>query len=203
MELRNAMARWDFESAEGFLQQARPIQDRYLQIEAAIEGTSLEVSDSAQQAYESGPGEWDRVMELLDQQLLSVQALADLEEDLVESSSFRQSVGLWGVNPSNLLDDARVALAADDFDGANAATSEAQDALANAERTGTTRLGIGGFVALLAGAGLTHRRRKRLSSHEDPNFVEENQEDGLRDALGLLAVVAEDPDRELDQDIAA
>ena len=203
LELRNAMARWDFESAEGFLQQARPIQDRYLQIEAAIEGTSLEVSDSAQQAYESGPGEWDRVMELLDQQLLSVQALADLEEDLVESSSFRQSVGLWGVNPSNLLDDARVALAADDFDGANAATSEAQDALANAERTGTTRLGIGGFVALLAGAGLTHRRRKRLSSHEDPNFVEENQEDGLRDALGLLAVVAEDPDRELDQDIAA
>lgn len=186
--LSNAMAVWDFDRAQTLLGQARPIQDRYLQLQAAIDGTSIEISDSAQEAYEIGPTQWDRAIELLDQQLASVERLTELERSVSGAPSLTQRVGLWGVDSSGALDDAQAALAEDDFRAFDTATADVEDAVRNAERRGITRLGVAGLVVALLFFFSWARRAKRAKPAVSEQMAdpEEPLDDGLRQALGLL-----------------
>lgn len=192
LALRNAMATWDFEAAGSFLERARPIQDRYLQLEAALAGTSLEVSNAAREAYEEGPDEWDRAIELLDQQFFSVERLALVEQSVSVSPSITQTVGLWGVDSSTLLDEAGDALANDDFRSVNTATAELENSLQNAERRGILRIaGAAILLALILIIPIARRKKRVTEERSLPD--EEPVDDGLREALGLLQSAEQKP----------
>ena len=148
--IRTALERWDFDTADLLLEQARAVQDRYLQLQAEVDGTNIVVSNAPQLAYEQGETNFDEALRLLDGQFRSVEAISSMQESVERVLTFRQRIGFVGRDdPPELLTGALEALADDDFVRVDQTAAEFDSILLDADRSGALRLTIVFLVSAL------------------------------------------------------
>lgn len=163
--VRTAMRTWQFETAEGLLDEAERALERRSEVEAAAARAGLAVPPTLRSAFEGdrGPGAAIEEAEAVLAAIRAIEAAATARP--AEETPLRW-LGLVDVDPAADLEAARTAFASGDLATAVARAAAARQSWATAEEIGARRaVGLGSATAaVLLGLGLVGsalRRRRQ------------------------------------------
>lgn len=161
LEVRAAMAGWDFDAATAAMDDAAGILEVRDEIDDVLAGT--DISLGLEGDYESAP-DVGSLRPQAEETLSSVEVYSDVAARDPADGALA-AIGAWGTTSSeSRLASAREALASGDPAGALRHSEAAAAAMENATRDGVLRLG---FLAALVVAGLLLFQRLRLPQEEE------------------------------------
>ena len=162
--VREAMSKWSFETAEGWIAEATDLLDDRAALDARGRTLDVALPDDVDRAWRDAESNLDGAHDAV---TALDAALTDLGEARAALDAERDgvvNVGLLGTTPEAGWDSAVAAFEADDLAGADRATDEIVALLAAAPDAGRLRLAGGGAVlgAVVIGVFLVARRPRRL-----------------------------------------
>ncbi len=169
-QVRHVMAAWDFEDAEGLLEDANAVLRQRDDIARAAEALSLEPPARLRSLFVTD-GSFDEAANEARLELATLGTIAEATQVVAEPISPVEAVGLLGSNPQAALDTARSSFEAGDQATAGSAAERTMMLRGDAAATGRDRVVLGGAglllldaVALLA-VGAARQRRMGLRLH--------------------------------------
>lgn len=165
LAVRQPMADWEFATALDEIDIATAVITQRDQLQAVGDSLEIDVTGDLEDDYEAASN-LDDVSATLDQRLAAATVVAEAAAAVDADPDLIEQIGLIGVNPDELAEQARSALAAGDTADAADAAQRALDLIDDARGTGTQRAAIALAVALVIAvlAGVFAGRHRRRSS---------------------------------------
>lgn len=165
LAVRQPMADWEFATALDEIDIATAVIAQRDQLQAVSDPLGIDVTGDLEDDYEAASNLND-VSATLDQRLAAATVVAEAVAAVDADPGLIEQIGLIGVNPDELAEQARSALAVGDTADAAVAAQRALDLIDDARGTGTQRAAIALAVALVIAvlAGVIARRPRRRSS---------------------------------------
>jgi oligopeptidase B len=173
VDVRKAMARWQFDRATSLIGESRDVLERRDELDALVDELGVDYVDSIEADYEATVGSFDSVTEALDDHIDAATALQAAIDAEGQDPGFVDGLGLIGTSLPDNLDAAKAAFEAGDLDEVGRQVDIVETTLDEASSVGSRRLWttIAAVVGTLALIGLLwwllrHRKRRRRMAVE-------------------------------------
>ncbi|MCB2224923.1 MAG: hypothetical protein KQH83_12205 [Actinobacteria bacterium] len=172
--IRHVMARWRFDTAMGWIDEAQEVLDLWAEVEATAAAMGLTPPGTMQAPYEAMTTRFDEATAAGQAHLDTMAALADARGVVGAERDFATRIGLRGKDPEGLLAAADAAYEQGDFAAAEAHAADAVALVDDAPRLGGERIkwfsvAAGGALLLVLAllalliVWLVRRRRRRTA----------------------------------------